>query len=187
MNRIDSTAESPEAIGDAPSQCPASPEARPLSTSSKWHRVFSHRWVLLGLRLAIGALFLYAGVTKTLSPQAFADSVATFRILPPALINLVALALPPFEVFLGLMLVVGLRLRAGYLGAFLLTTMFVLALGQGIARGLSLDCGCFGSGEPSVFSAWISFGRAFLLMVVAGWGYAVEARKYPQDRPFMSA
>lgn len=142
-----------------------------------WVGLLTHRWTLLVLRLAIGGIFVYAAYSKIGNPQAFADSIATFQLLPAAAINLVAIALPPFEVLLGVLLLTGWRARAGLLGALLLTAVFVVALGQGLARGLEIDCGCFGSGKPSVLSGWISFGRALLLAVVSGWALFLEARR----------
>jgi putative oxidoreductase len=132
-------------------------------------RFLENRWFLLTLRLALGGVFLYAGTTKALNPQAFADSIATFKILPPQLINIVALVLPPFEILLGLMLVSGWKARAASLAVAGLAIVFGIALGQALTRGLAVDCGCFGSGEPSVLKTWASFGRAFLLSATSCW------------------
>jgi len=134
-------------------------------------RFFENRWFLFGLRTVLGGVFLYAGTTKVINPQAFADSIATFKILPPQLINLVALGLPPFEILLGLMLISGWKVRAASLAIAGLGIVFGIALGQAILRGLSVDCGCFGSGEPSALKTWSSFGRAFLIFAASFWFY----------------
>ncbi len=176
MSEWDSRDETVDRASLDSAECVASDVEIPQAPS-RWMRFFSHRWTLFGLRLVLGGLFLYAGITKVRNPQAFADSIATFQVLPAGLINLVALSLPPFEILLGAMLVMGWRLRAGFAGSFLLAAAFVLALGQGIARGLPLDCGCFGSGEPSVMSGWFSLGRAFLLLLVSGCAFAGEVRQ----------
>jgi uncharacterized membrane protein YphA (DoxX/SURF4 family) len=114
-------------------------------------------------------VFLYAGTTKVTNPQAFADSIATFKMLPPQLLNIVALGLPPFEILLGLMLISGWKARAASLAVAGLAIVFGLALGQALMRGLVVDCGCFGSGEPSTLKTWASFGRALLLLVISFW------------------
>ena len=132
-------------------------------------RFFENRWFLLALRLVLGGVFFYAGTMKLANPQAFADSVATFKMLPPQLINLVALGLPPFEILLGLMLIPGWKARAASLAVAGLSIVFGIALGQALVRGLAVDCGCFGSGEPSLLKTWISFGRAFLLLGCSFW------------------
>lgn len=132
-------------------------------------RFFENRWFVLALRVLIGGIFVYAGITKVINPQAFADSIATFQMLPPQLINIVALGLPPFEILIGLMLVTGWNVRAASLAVIGLSVVFGVALGQALVRGLAVDCGCFGSGEPSTLKTWASFGRALLLLVISFW------------------
>lgn len=134
-------------------------------------KFFNNRWFLFALRILLGGVFLYAGTTKLLHPQSFADSIASFKILPPQLINIVALGLPPFEILLGLMLISGWKSRAASLAVAGLAIVFGLALGQALVRGLEVDCGCFGSGQPSVFRTWLSFGRAGVLCAVGLWLY----------------
>lgn len=132
---------------------------------------FKHRFFLLALRIALGGIFIYAGATKISNPQAFADSIATFQLLPNQLTNIVALALPPFEVLLGVILISGWKTRALSIASAGLSLVFVIALGQAIARGIVVDCGCFGSGEPSLAKTWMSFGRACLLLAASSWLY----------------
>ncbi len=129
------------------------------------------RWFLFVLRCLVAATFLYAGITKIGDPQGFADSIATFRMLPPELINIVALGVPPFEVILGLMLLTGWKLRPAAFGILGLTVVFAIALVQALVRGLEVDCGCFGSGEPSVLKTWVSLGRDVLLLAATAWIY----------------
>lgn len=123
-----------------------------------------NKWLQLALRLVIGGVFVYAGATKLENPQSFADSIASFQLLPVQLINIVALSLPLFEVICGLLLVIGWQKRAIAFGFVVLTSMFAVFLIQGIARGLEVDCGCFGSGAPSAIKTWMSLGRDLLLL-----------------------
>ena len=57
------------------------------------------------LQFLLGAVFVYAGAVKLRDPLAFADSIATFKILPAFLVNPLALILPPLEVLTGVMLI----------------------------------------------------------------------------------
>jgi len=134
-------------------------------------KFLNNQWFLLGLRIIIGGIFVYAGITKIQNPQAFADSIATFQMLPPQVTNIVTLGLPPFEVLIGLMLIAGWHVRASSLAVIGLSVVFGIALGQAIARGLVVDCGCFGSGEPSILKTWASFGRAVILLICSLWIY----------------
>jgi uncharacterized membrane protein YphA (DoxX/SURF4 family) len=108
------------------------------------------RWVL-------GAIFIYMGLNKALHPVEFLKLVRQYNITDQYLfLNLVASALPWFEIFCGVLLVLGIAVRAT---ALLLVAMLVpftililqRALGIQHARGIpfcaiKFDCGC-GAGE----------------------------------------
>src|ERR1700722_10747340 len=87
-----------------------------------------NRWIVLILRLILGGVFIYAGIVKILSPQSFADNIADFQLLPNVLNNLFALSLPVFEVIVGLMLIIGLRLRVASFSVLILSFVFAVAL-----------------------------------------------------------
>lgn len=123
------------------------------------------RWFALLLRLALGGLFAYAGWTKLADPQQFADSIHTFRVFPDSTINLIATCIPLLEIILGVMLVTGWQSRAAALGVFILTIFFTAAIGQAALRGIPVDCGCFGSGSPSLRRTYVSFGRVLGILI----------------------
>ena len=129
------------------------------------------------LRVVVGGIFVYAGAVKLSNPLEFADAIATFQLLPPQLVNMVALSLPPFEMVAGLLLVCGWKLRAAALGILVLTFVFAVALAQALVRGLPVDCGCFGSGETSGWKVWSALGRDILLMAAAAWIYRRATRR----------
>lgn len=132
------------------------------------------RWLILAVRLVIAIAFVYAGVIKICSPQPFADSIASFKLLPSMFISLLALGLPPFEIAAGGLLLAGPRKRVASLSILLLSLIFILALGQAVARGLEVDCGCFGSGPPSRFKTWLALIRD---LFVAGAAWMVYRRE----------
>lgn len=146
-------------------------------------RLLFNRWLLLALRVLIGAIFIYSGILKIQQPLNFADSIATFRMLPSQFISIFALALPPFEIITGLMLLTGWKCRLGALAIFILAIIFAIALGQALIRGLEVDCGCFGSGKPSVLKTWASLGRDLLLMGASLWLYIVFSRHGREGQP----
>ena len=130
-------------------------------------KLFSDRWVILVLRVILSGVFIYAGGLKIESPQTFADNIAGFQLLPNEFVNLLALSLPVFEIIVGLMLIVGFRLRIASFSVLVLSLIFAVALSSTLARGLQIDCGCFGEGEPSVFKTWLSLGRDMLMGIGA--------------------
>ncbi|HZP44787.1 MAG TPA: MauE/DoxX family redox-associated membrane protein [Candidatus Binataceae bacterium] len=134
-------------------------------------------WIVveLGLRTAIGLEFVYAGWSKVGDPLGFADSVASFAILPNAIVSIFALALPIFEIIAGLLILGGRPRRIGAAAVFVLSLIFVIALAQALARGLDVNCGCFGPGA-STTNPWIDLVRN--LFTVAGCAiiYVLQAR-----------
>ena len=144
------------------------------SKTSGMERCLVNRWFLLLLRLVIGGAFLYAGYLKVRDGVAFADSIASFKILPTELINLMAMGLPPLEIILGVMLVTGWRGRVASLGVLVLSIIFAFALGQALMRGLQVDCGCFGAGKPSTLKTFLALGRDILLIASSCWLWVRE-------------
>lgn len=100
--------------------------------------------IRIGLRLLIAGIFIFAACEKLWNPEAFAISVSNYRLLPDALIYPIALILPPLELICGLMLLTG-RWPAATTWLVLLGCVFVVAQTQALARGLDIQCGCFGS------------------------------------------
>ncbi|MCS6965470.1 MAG: DoxX family membrane protein [Candidatus Kapabacteria bacterium] len=97
----------------------------------------------IALRLLIGMVFLVAAADKLSNPELFARNIANYRILPTELVNIPALVIPWLEVLVGLMLIVGLRVRAAATVAVGLLLVFTLALISALVRGLDIHCGCF--------------------------------------------
>ena len=136
------------------------------------------RWLVLAIRIALGAAFVYAGAIKIQDPSELAITIASFQILPNLLISPLALALPPFEIICGTLLIVGIWRRPAALGITLLLAIFLIAIAAALARGLTIDCGCFGTGTPSRAKMWLDLGRDILLLAAAliTYGYGEDKR-----------
>jgi putative oxidoreductase len=119
-------------------------------------------------RLLLGAVFLYAGALKSQNLPAFADSIARYRLLPDLGNSLVAAVLPSVEFLAGLLLVVNRKVRPAAVVTALLTLVFAAALLSVLVRGLSIDCGCFGSGASSSAQAalWRDGGLFLLSLLI---------------------
>lgn len=73
-------------------------------------------------------------------------AVRAYEMLPVSLANLIGIVLPFAEIFMGILLILGAATRLmGFMSA-LLMLVFVVGISQAWARGLSIDCGCFGGG-----------------------------------------
>ena len=125
----------------------------------------SHRHAVLAVSIAMAAIFIYAGIDKIRDPLSFADSIAAFAIVPAVFINLLALGLPPFEIACGLLLLGPWTRRLGALAVAVISVVFLTALASALLRGLTLDCGCFGTGAPSRPRMWLELGLDIVLFL----------------------
>lgn len=118
----------------------------------------------LGLiaRLAVGGVFVYAGVIKAMSPaEEFAYAIESYKVLPSSLCLWAAYTVPWIELYAGLLLAAGIFTRASVLFVGAMLVFFELLLGQAWLRGLPVtSCGCFGSTGSN------SLGREFLQNIV---------------------
>ncbi|GAA1757022.1 MauE/DoxX family redox-associated membrane protein [Luedemannella helvata] len=109
-----------------------------------WARV--RPWIGLIARVVLAGVFLFAGGTKVGDLAASGRAVHAYELMPYGLATAVGAALPFIEIAIGLLLLLGLATRlAGVLSAVLLS-VFIAGIASVWARGLSIDCGCFGSG-----------------------------------------
>ncbi len=97
-------------------------------------------------RLVLGGVFLVAGALKVSTPEAMAKATQAYQLLPHDLAAYVGYALPTIEILLGLLLLLGLFTRTAAVLTSLLVVAFVIGIAQAWARGLTIDCGCFGGG-----------------------------------------
>ncbi len=94
--------------------------------------------------VAVGGVFIYAGVLKALDPVGFANDIDNYKILPWAIGVRLAFYLPWLEIFCGLALVAH-RLYLGGLSILTaLISVFIVATVAAKVRGLDITCGCFG-------------------------------------------
>jgi len=103
-------------------------------------------WLGVAARLVTGGVWIWAGAMKVTDPDASVAAVRAYQLLPGDVAEVVGQVLPMAEIVLGLMLVLGLLTRlAGVLSA-LLFAAFIVGIASAWARGLTIDCGCFGGG-----------------------------------------
>jgi uncharacterized membrane protein YphA (DoxX/SURF4 family) len=103
-------------------------------------------WLGTAVRLGLAAVWLFAGAAKVGDLAASGRSVNAYDVMPFEVAKIVGAALPFVELALGVLLLIGLATRvvAGISAALLL--VFIAGIASAWARGLSIDCGCFGSG-----------------------------------------
>lgn len=103
-------------------------------------------WATLAARLILGVTLLVAGLLKVVNLEASADAVRAYQILPYGVAGFVGAALPILEMVVGALLIIGAFTRISAAIGSALMVAFIIAIASTWARGLSIDCGCFGPG-----------------------------------------
>lgn len=110
-------------------------------------------WFIRVLRVILGVLFLWAGLSKMPQIENFARTIEVFHLLPQILILPTAIILPYVEFLTGLSLLLGFKTRLSACVCLGLLCLFVIALGITIAQGIDdIPCGCFGIGIGDTLS-----------------------------------
>jgi uncharacterized membrane protein YphA (DoxX/SURF4 family) len=102
-------------------------------------------FVSLAGRLVLAVVFAAAGWPKLLDPDGTVRSVRAFRLVPEVLVPAFGYGLPMLELALALLLLVGLLTRWSAAAVAVLLVMFMVGIAAAWARGLAIECGCFGS------------------------------------------
>jgi uncharacterized membrane protein YphA (DoxX/SURF4 family) len=150
-------------------------------------------WIGLLVRLGLGGVLLYAGYLKAFSPDKSMMAVRAYELLPIWLANAFGIILPWLEMGAGLLLIVGVAVRYTAIFGAGLMVAFIIAIAQAWARGLSIDCGCFGDGgavDPSETKYLESILRdigfallGFYLIRYPVTKFALEKNKSLQQKP----
>lgn len=119
--------------------------------------------VVRAAQLAVGLLLAWAALAKLGDIPALARDVHHFRLVPAAAENLLAVVLPWIELAAALSMLLGIRPRAGALVAAACLAVFTAAVALALARGLNIECGCFGTASASRVGAWKLVSNAGLL------------------------
>jgi putative oxidoreductase len=109
------------------------------------YKVVKSPYLSLILRLYIGSIFIYAGMSKVHYPGEFAENLAAYQMLPYWAVNFVAVILPWVEIICGLFLIIGLKSRvsASIIGVLLI--VFTFGIFINLLKGTPISCGCFDS------------------------------------------
>ena len=118
---------------------------------SGWTGLHRHttKFLYLGMQFLLGGIFVVYGAAKIYDPVTFTADIGNYRLLPHVLINLFAIILPWVELVAGLLLILGIWVRANAALIAAMMIIFLIAIGQAWARGLNIHCGCFGTVDGS--------------------------------------
>ena len=129
-------------------------------------------WISTVVRWVLGGIFVAAGALKVIDPQTSVQAVRAYQLVPVGMEQAVGWGLPFAEICLGLLLIAGIFTRTVAGVAVAVLVVFVAAVLSAAARGLSIDCGCFGGGgvvAAGETSYAAEVGRDLGFLVLAGW------------------
>lgn len=130
---------------------------------------------ILGLlaRVALGGVFIYAGLIKALAPaEEFGYAIESYKVLNSQYSLWAAYLTPWIELYAGLLLAAGVftRWSALFTGAMLF--FFEALLGQAWLRKLPVtSCGCFGSTGSNSLGHEFTQNLGLLLLAWAAFKY----------------
>ena len=142
-------------------------------------------WLSAVARLILAGVWIAAGLAKIGDLAANGRAVAAYRLLPNDVATVVGAVQPFLEIALGVLLLLGFATRLAALVSVLLLAVFTAGVVSVWARGLRIDCGCFGNGgdlatgaQPQYFSETI---RDIALIAVAGFLVFLPRSRFSLD------
>lgn len=154
----------------------------------------THPFTEVTLRIVLGVVLLWAGFIKATDLNQTAQGIINYQLIPEAWAITLAPLLPAVEILVGSCLILGVLFD----GAVLITTgmfaLFWVAVVSALARGLDIECGCFGTVDAAQIG-WTTLARntALLLGTVPLWfsnaqswrleGWFASNNQSPSDDP----
>jgi len=147
--------------------------------------------VALLARAVVGGVWIVAGLLKLPDPAENVRAVRAYRLLPEGVVPLVGHGLPVLEILVGVCLLLGLLTRVAAVVSVLLLLAFVIGIGSAWARGLQIECGCFGGGAGPTANATAAYpwdiARDVGLLLLTGWLLVKERTPWAVDNRLLPA
>lgn len=150
----------------APTEAPPAPAAGPAPRARLLDTVG------LLARLVLGGVLLVAGLMKVVDLTGMVQNVLAYELFSYPTARFIATVVPILEIAVGLLLILGLLTRAGAAVAGLLMVVFIAGIVSAWSRGLTIDCGCFGTGgpvDPGETTYLADIVRDLGLLALAAW------------------
>jgi uncharacterized membrane protein YphA (DoxX/SURF4 family) len=153
-------------------------------------------------RLLIGGIFVYAGYAKLTYPNhslwpwfmlkfsvsanlsTFAFQVESYKILSAEASGLVAHTLPFVEMVLGLLLLMGWRLKIWATAVSAILLGFLCVVTRAYLLHMDINCGCFGTPEPlTIVTVLRDSGLVFVALLMTVCVFQEARKPHPWAAP----
>ena len=135
--------------------------------------IFSNKYLQQTLKFVLGLVFIIAGIQKIIDPNAFADSIANYRVFPIFTINFFAITVPWIELVSGILLIFNKHVKENSLLLGSLLLIFIVQVFSALIRGLDFECGCFGTNDATRVG-WMkifeNIGLLFIAVIIFFYG-----------------
>jgi len=128
-------------------------------------------------RCILAGIFFYTGYIKIRSPLQFAAVLSGYQLFPDSLILPMTDYFPWIEIALGVLLLIGWKIRYVAIAACALLAAFLTVLTVTYLRGIEANCGCFSFDDRI---SPLTLGRDTLILVPALF---LAIRRAPGSRP----
>jgi len=125
-----------------------------------------HLFIVL-LRIALGAIFAVAGITKLLDRRGTGEAVKNFGS-PERLAPVLSFVLPIAELAIAAGLLFARTTRISALASLLMLSLFIVVISVNLARGRTHDCHCFGQLHSRPLG-WSTLVRNLIFALGAGF------------------
>lgn len=123
-------------------------------------------------RFYMAFVWFKAGLHKVNTYMDTSQSITAYKIFTPEFSGYLATIIGPLEIAGGVLLLLGIFLKQSSKVATIVLILFIIGMGQAWARGLNIECGCFGvqpSSNPTAAHFATSIARDFLFVFLTVW------------------
>lgn len=128
-------------------------------------KMLTHQYLAFIFRLYIAGVFIYASMYKINYTAEFAETIASYQMVPYWGVNIMAVALPWIELTCGILLAVGIRARSASVIIIFLLVLFTTGIIINLLRDSPISCGCFSTIGETI--SWQTLARDILWVIMA--------------------
>jgi hypothetical protein len=139
-------------------------------------------WVGLSfalMRLTLGVIFLWTGLSKIQQPYEFLSAVYGYELVPAAFGVWIARALPWAEVVMGVCFLSAIWVGGAWCISTFLLSVFAIARYSAVLRGLAIPCGC---GRSTEYVTWSDVMVSGILVFISAAGLSAFLLRLRGDR-----
>lgn len=136
-------------------------------------KILFSKYTALIFRLYIGGIFIYASMSKINYAGEFAETIASYQLVPFWAVNVIAVIMPWTELICGLLLVAGVRAKAAAISIMAMLVLFIAVIAITLLRQIPIGCGCFHAVEEPM--SWMTLLRDIIWLVMATHIYLYDS------------